>query len=947
MNQLILSMRLLLTVFIVFACLSFTVNTVEYQLSDKDIWIDARLNSMTLEQKINQSMIVLLDLNWEVDKIQETMEYVRLTQPGGVYIQGGDPEMAKRLILQMHHQSITPYYFATEAFCGLEQSFLTYDRFPSASTLSAADSLELTKRVSELVADDCLSIGINLNLIHSANVYSNPLNTKGYQCSFGENPRTVEAQCDVYVKAVKDKKLAYIVGDFPGAGDLDLQENGSRVCNNPKEHIEAIDLMPFRKMIYSGVEFISMSNGVYPALDSQGVQASESAVIIKDLLREQLGFKGIVSSTYVNGEHSVNAYSAGCDMVLKVESPATLINKIKSKVQSGEIEESEINDKCKRILGQKYDMIVSKKESKQSKFNKEWTIKTVYESALTTVKNNGILPIQRLDQKIALVSIGSHEQPLWNAVSRTAAADMYHAYSIEEAIERYNKLGSQYDLVITSLNIHDPNSTLYAEPWFKELNGTKNIALVAGNARAVRDLDQLSVDALILSYENHPYALDRLGELVMGAVPSTAQIPFTINANLKRGAGVNVPWGGRLSESDPSVLGVSDKKLQEIDEIVLNGIKEKAFPGCQVLVALQGKVIYRKNFGYQTYDSLIPVENNTIYDIASVTKVVSSTASVMRLQSLGDFSLDSTLGSYLGFVDSTAYKRMVIREMMAHQAGLYPWIPFYTKTMSGGVHDSLIYSDHQTKQFSRRVSTNLWIDPSYEGTMYDAIIHTSLGRKKYKYSDLGYYFLKRIIEDKSGLSQDEFVAQNFYRPMGLQTIGYNPLNRFDIKQVPPTEDDKIFRKELVHGYVHDQGTAMLGGVGGHAGIFSNSWDIAAVMQMFLNGGKYGMDFISADVINEYTGCQFCPTNRRGAGFDKPVRSLDGGPTCELVSLDSYGHSGFTGTYVWADPKYDINYVFLSNRVYPDAENWKIVSMNIRSDIQRVIYEAVLNRSDKN
>jgi len=315
----------------------------------------------------------------------------------------------------------------------------------------------------------------------------------------------------------------------------------------------------------------------------------------------------------------------------------------------------------------------------------------------------------------------------------------------------------------------------------------------------------------------------------------------------------------------------------------------------------------------------------------------------MRLQDEGFFNLDDSLGKYLPFVDSTAYESIVIRDMMAHQAGLYPWIPFYVKTMSGGIHDKTLYSNKEDTRFSRQVSTNLWIDPSYEDVMYQSILNKNLGSKKYKYSDLGYYFLRKILTAQTGKSQEEYMQEHFYKPMGLQTIGYNPLNRFSLERIAPTEDDKIFRKELVHGFVHDQGTAMLGGVGGHAGIFSNSWDLAAMMQMFLNGGKYGHNFLAKNVISEYTSCQFCPENRRGAGFDKPVRSLQGGPTCNLVSLSSFGHSGFTGTFVWADPKYNINYVFLLNRVYPDAENWKIVKMNIRSDIQKVIYEAVIQK----
>jgi CubicO group peptidase (beta-lactamase class C family) len=285
-----------------------------------------------------------------------------------------------------------------------------------------------------------------------------------------------------------------------------------------------------------------------------------------------------------------------------------------------------------------------------------------------------------------------------------------------------------------------------------------------------------------------------------------------------------------------------------------------------------------------------------------------------------------------------------LREMLSHQAGLTPWIPFYTKTLDANKNlSSAYYKTIRTDSFSVRVAENLWIDASYQNTMYNQMIASNLGPKKYKYSDVGYYFIKKIVETQTGMPFDAYLTQEFYEPMGLTHMRYKPLDYFQKSKIVPTEDDQIFRKQLIHGYVHDQGAAMLGGVGGHAGIFSNASDLAGLMQLFLNEGTYGGErYVKDQVIEEYTDCQFCATNRRGAGFDKPVRSKQGGPSSNKVSLESFGHSGFTGTLAWADPKYKVNYVFLSNRVYPDAENWKIVKMNVRTAIQDVIYDALLD-----
>jgi CubicO group peptidase (beta-lactamase class C family) len=279
--------------------------------------------------------------------------------------------------------------------------------------------------------------------------------------------------------------------------------------------------------------------------------------------------------------------------------------------------------------------------------------------------------------------------------------------------------------------------------------------------------------------------------------------------------------------------------------------------------------------------------------------------------------------------------------MMAHQAGLTPWIPFYKKTVSNGKLNPTIYSTEKKEGFELQVAKDIWISNSYPDTLYKRILNSGLNSvKKYEYSDLGYYFVKKIIEKQTSQTLDKYLYAELYNPMGLQNIRYTPLSYFAYERIVPTENDKDFRGQVIRGHVHDPGAAMLGGVGGHAGVFANSADLAAIMQLFLNKGNYmGKQLIDQSVIAAYTKAQFAG-NRRGAGFDRPTSSAKGGPTCELVSQESYGHSGFTGTFTWADPAYGINYVFLSNRVYPSAENWKIRDMNIRTEIQRVIYQAV-------
>jgi CubicO group peptidase (beta-lactamase class C family) len=402
-----------------------------------------------------------------------------------------------------------------------------------------------------------------------------------------------------------------------------------------------------------------------------------------------------------------------------------------------------------------------------------------------------------------------------------------------------------------------------------------------------------------------------------------------------------------LQKSSPEELGISSTKLREIDKIALQAIQAKAFPGCQILVAVEGKIIYQKNFGTTMYGNKDSIRNDYIYDIASVTKIAGSTLALMRLQTMNKFSLDKHLKDYLPeLVKDGKFSNMLIRDMMAHQAGLVAWIPFYQKTLQNGKPMPELYKTAKANGYENEVAKDLWLNSNYSDSIYQRLLASSLTPgNHYEYSDLGYYFMKKIIEKQSGKSMDVFLKEEIYAKLGLSHIGYKPLNWYPLDKIVPTENDKTFRGQQIHGHVHDPGAAMLGGIGGHAGLFSNAFDLATVMQLFLNKGRVGANqLIDEKVIEEYTRVQF-KGNRRGAGFDKPTPSKKG-QTCELVSAESFGHSGFTGTFAWADPIYKINYIFLSNRVCPSAENWKIRDMNVRTNIQQVIYEAVLNRTKK-
>jgi CubicO group peptidase (beta-lactamase class C family) len=450
--------------------------------------------------------------------------------------------------------------------------------------------------------------------------------------------------------------------------------------------------------------------------------------------------------------------------------------------------------------------------------------------------------------------------------------------------------------------------------------------------------------AVILSYQNSELAQDYTAQLIFGGIIAKGKLPVTISDEYKAGHGLETGKPIRMKYTIPEDVGIKSEKLDEIDKIVYKAIKDSVFPGCQILAARSGWVFFRKAYGFHTYEKKTPVTNEDLYDLASITKVAGTLPALMYLVDREEIKLEKTLGDYLPELQGTDKSSITLIDLLTHQAGFKSWIPFHLYTLDTnhqwkqGVYDTA-YSEHYPYQVAEKMFASYRI----RDTMFKANVNTPLsGKKKYLYSDLGFYYLQRIIEKKTGMSLDEFVATHFYKPLGAITLGYNPLKRFTKEQIVPTEMDHIFRKQLIHGFVHDQGAAMMGGVAGHAGLFANANDLAKLMQLYLNYGEYGGErYIKESTIREFIRCQFCANgNRRGIGFDKPSPNGEGGTACDCVSYASFGHAGFTGTLAWVDPEKDLIYIFLSNRIHPNAENKKLIKEGQRALIQQVFYNAL-------
>jgi beta-N-acetylhexosaminidase len=936
----------------------------DVRVSNTSNWAELELKQLSLEEKIGQFFMLAAYSNQGESHLLEIENYIKNQKIGGVIFFQGERDNLKIAINRFQKASKVPLLIGMDAEWGVQMRLFGKERFPYAYTIGAANNLPLSERIGSIMAQECRELGIHMNFSPVADVNANPDNPVIGFRSFGENPKHVAEHVRAMVKGMESMGVLTSIKHFPGHGDTDKDSHLElpQISKSFKT-LDAVDFYPFREGIAAGASTVMVGHLNVPALDSSGTPSSLSKVTIQKYLKEYLGFKGLVISDALNmkaitnkygkTEAVVKAFEAGCDILLFPESVDDAIKAIAKKVRSGAIKLEDIDERCLKILKKKQALTQDNKTFKKySSGEIDWAKKEVYEGALTVLKNkDSIFPIKDLSKKIAVVSIGSHTSHFVQGLKRFGRVDHFHAYTGEEAVQRYSKLKG-YDLIITSIHANSvrPRND-FGMPsgwrmWMQSIpESKKQMAIFFCNPLVLKEDSVLkNVDGVVIAYENYFLAQERMSQFVMGAMPAQGKLSMTISSRFFRNFGIHVPWAGRLKYSQIEELGIDSTYIKRIDSVVENAIEKEAFPGCQIVAAVDGKMFLRKAYGRKKYEDTTSVYLDDVYDIASVTKIAASTLGIMRLESQGTFSIHKRLKDYLpALTKDNDFGSIQLRDMLTHQAGLPAWIPFYTKTLENGKLKEELYSKVKKKGYETQVAKDLWILDSYVDTIYQRILSSKLGSKKYEYSDLGYYFLKKIIEQKKGVGMEEFLLNEVYNPMGLSKMRYRPLNYFPIEKIIPTEEDLVFRKQLVHGYVHDPGAAMLGGVGGHAGLFSNATDLACIMQLFLNGGNYGGNqLIQQKVVDDYTRCQFCPSNRRALGFDKP-KTEGGGTCCSLASQASFGHSGFTGTLAWADPDKQINFVFLSNRVYKNADNWKIVKMNVRTDIQRLIYEAIASR----
>ncbi|HEX2969175.1 MAG TPA: glycoside hydrolase family 3 N-terminal domain-containing protein [Bacteroidales bacterium] len=946
-------------------------------------WVDSVFRTLNTEQKVAQLIWLAAYSNRDLEYEVNLSNLIRKTGIGGLIFFQDDPVKETEMINYFRKISKVPLMIGMDGEWGAGMRLKGVVKFPYQMTLGAIQDDSLIYKMGEAVAYQLGRAGINVNLAPVADVNNNKRNTVINYRSFGENPGRVSVKASLYMKGMQDNGIFAVAKHFPGHGDTETDSHlDLPVIKHSRERLDSIELVPFMALISEGVSGVMPGHLNIPSLDpTQGLPSTLSKPILTGLLKNELGFKGFAISDAMNmgaltkyfpaGEAEARALAAGMDILEYVTDAELTIKTVVDKIRKGEISEADINEKCMKVLAAKYwaglnrnnEVPAAGLEAELSSPKTIALIRDLYANALTLLKNeDDIIPIKAAEnRKIATIAINRKEMTVFQQrLGKYYPADNYFIDPEDTASSNaFLKKAGNYDLVITGIYGLDqrPVTGFGIRPslnaFLEKLPASNSITVWFGNPYAIEKAPSVNrAGAILLAYQENDFTEDLSAQLIFGGIGAKGTLPVTINQEWVYGTGIKTTPSMRLQFGLPENAGISSQLLErKIDSIAQAGIAARAFPGCEVMVARKGVVVFQKTYGYQTYENRIPVREDDLYDLASVTKVSSTLAGLMLLQSQGKFSPDETLGHYLPYFKNSNKGDIKMREFLTHQAGLTPWIAFWKSTVKAdGDFKKRIFDTKYSEKYPLEVAQGLYINKNYHNKIFKKIRKSPLGEKKYVYSDLTFIIAPGIIEQLTGQKWYEFVTDNIYHKIGAYDVGFNPYLKYNLSRIVPTEYDSLFRKQLLHGTVHDEGAAMLGGISGHAGLFATANDLMKLMELYRRMGEYGGNqIISREVMEEYTKVQFPENNnRRGLGFDKPllnnseVSEKDAYPA-KSASPSSFGHSGYTGTFVWVDPDYEISYVFLCNRVYPTRENNKLSEMNIRSNILQAIYDSIIEK----
>lgn len=975
---------------------SFNINVVGkkiipnlYKTTNQSLmlqWVDSVYNQMTVDERIGQLfMPVVAGDNTDANK-KIIQDFISNQYVGGFLFSEGTPQNQAELTNMAQQNSKMPLMISLDGEWGLSMRLSNTTQFPRNMMLGAIQNDSLLYYYGLEVARQCKLMGIHINFAPSVDVNSNPANPVIGTRSFGEDPELVARLGIMYAKGLEDGGVMAVAKHFPGHGDTSTDSHKTLpTISHDRDRLDDVELKPFSKYIKSGLSGLMVGHLNIPALDTKRQPSSLSESIVTNLLQEELGFSGLIFTDGlqmkgVSGEdnYSVRALQAGNDILLGPVSVVKEFNAVKKAVEEGGLTEAQIEAKCKKVLAYKYILGVNKfspikVDSLVRNLNTshaEWINRQLHKNAMTLLKDDSkIIPLKKLDKrKIAAVSVGESTGNVFHTTLLKYADIACFNVPDSDGLLNLRKTLEPYNTIIISIHGNRINANTAIQSVCRDKETILSFFMtpyrMSNYATSIKN-----ADGVILAYENTPLAQDYAAQAIFGGNKIDGKIPVTVKGVFKEGKGIQTKKV-RLGYSVPEEAGIQSSCLDGIESIVQEGIKAEAFPGCQILIAKDGEVIYSRSFGSFTYDGKQPVTNDNIYDLASMTKASATLPAVMKLYDDSELKLSTLLSTYVKPLKGTDKAHITVRDALFHESKLPSFIPYYLMAIDQTSYDGRLFNSTRTVLYSNEFDTDTWtrgdykyksniisttpkagflpladnmyVNKTYNDTIIAAIANSKLTKRKgFLYSCLNFMLLKEVVEKVAKENLDTYIQENYFSKLGAVTTTYNPLAKFDKNRIVPTENDGFLRKQLVQGYVHDEGAAFMGGVSGNAGLFSNANDLSKLYQMWLNKGTYGdEEYLSEKTCLLFTSVK-SSISRRGLGFDKPeMRTNKSSPASLSTPASAYGHTGFTGTGFWVDPDNNLIYIFLSNRVYDKRTHKQLMSMGIRQRIQEEIYKAM-------
>ncbi|HMO34075.1 MAG TPA: glycoside hydrolase family 3 N-terminal domain-containing protein [Lacibacter sp.] len=951
-------------------------------------WADSVLATLSRDQRMAQLLIIRAHSNLGPAHVQQVAELVRRYNVGGLCFFQGGPVRQAQLTNYYQRLAQTPLLITIDGEWGLGMRLDSVRSLPRQLMLGAVNDAALAYEYGKILGEQCRRMGIHVNFSPVADVNNNPNNPVINDRSFGEDKFKVSLFGVQLTRGMQEQGVMACAKHFPGHGDTEVDSHYDLpVITKTRPELDSLELHPFRELFTAGVGSVMVGHLYIPAIDNTRNRATSlSYNNVTRLLREELQFKGLVFTDalemqgvkkfFPDGAAGVEALLAGNDLLcLPADVPATLA-RIRKAVRKKQLSMDDINERVRRVLVAKFlygaagqqpvdtNNLVADLNANTSAFERKLATE-----AITLVRNRDLVfPInasalsflaknRKEPLRVAYVAIGaSAGNAITQRMRKELGADVFFfpytrdAGTVPTLIEL---LENNYHHVLVGLHGYSrrpANQYGIRQPALQLAQALaalpRSALLLFGNPYAARYF--CSANNLLVCYEDSEPVQQAAFDILTGVLPPQGTLPVTVCDNLPFGTSLTYP---RSATSLLPRTFLEADRFAEVDSLVEDAIRQRAFPGCVVLAAKDGQVVFEKAYGHFTYERTEPVQTDAVYDLASVTKICATTVAVMKLYDEGKLDLKERLGTYLPWVRGTNKENLMLEDILLHQAGLKSWIPFFREVTDEktGVPDRRLFRETPADAFSVAVAERLFMRTDWLDTLKRRILQSELTeRGKYVYSDNDFIFLGNIVEQLTGLSLDAYVRRTFYEPLHLHGTGFLPRNHLPWNRLVPTEREPAFRRQLLRGFVHDPGAAMMGGVAGHAGLFGTAYDLAVLMQLLANGGSIGgQQFFRPETVRLFTSYG-SENSRRGLGFDKPEKD---NPTRKepypavLVSPATFGHTGFTGTCTWADPDNGIVFVFLSNRVHPDFGNNKLLTLNVRGKVQDALYRALLPQKD--